>query len=296
MDGLPNFTALEPLDLVERALQDLQEELSFEEIEGAPTHTVISASGLESPSSTAAFGMYLVGALAGAVRHDAQLCADMLPSGIDGQQELTWAVTRLIGENNTFTSKPEISFRDTKRNAWIAEGVMHALLVVRARVENSLLSGPVNALAELHTIPTQQGLDAVAIYSEPSGPVVAIGESKASRLGGSAQLTEASQIFRDVDELKYGPELRSKLATLKMALPSEIAELVSNSLWLQHRCYFPMIVHELEFDLLAKRDALGRLLPSIERRRVIALRLKEFHDFFNSVADSMRSSVLKVVV
>ncbi|MGW3267430.1 hypothetical protein [Streptomyces sp. NPDC001056] len=285
-----------PLALIDQALALLAAEVDLREDPGAPTHTVIVADGLEAPGVAESLGLYLVGALAGAIQQDASLCDAMLPTGLEGQREIEQAVHRLVGTNNQFMTRSEISFRDTKRNAWIAEGVMHALLMVRARSASDMLDGPVQALADLHTIPTQQGLDALAIYSDASGPVVAIGESKASRDDGSAQLTEAATIFRDIDEMKYGPELRAKLGALRRVIHPDLADKVSNALWLEHRCYFPMVVHETYFDLKAKRVVYGRLFPSIDRRRVIGVKLHDFQKFFDDISDAMRSAVREVVI
>ncbi|MEV5188052.1 hypothetical protein [Streptomyces werraensis] len=285
-----------PLALIDKALALLAAEVDLREDPGAPTHTVIIASGLEASGVAKSLGLYLVGALAGAIQQDASLCDAMLPIGPEGQREVEQAVHRLVGMNNQFMTSSEISFRDTKRNAWIAEGVMHALLMIRARSASDMLDGPVHALADLHTIPTQQGLDALAIYTDASGPVVAIGESKASRDDGSGQLTEAATIFRDIDRMKYGPELRAKLGALRRVINPDLAEKVSNALWLEHRCYFPMVVHETHFDLKAKRVVYGRLLPSIDRRRVIGVRLQNFQKFFDDISDAMRDAVAEVVI
>jgi hypothetical protein len=154
----------------------------------------------------------------------------------------------------------------------------------------------VHALTQPHQIPTQQGLDAVAIYSDGDGPVVAIGESKASRASGSEQLTKAAGIFANVDAGEYGPHLRSALLSLRRVLPDSLAPLVSDALWREHRCYLPLILHETSFDPEAERPVLARLLPPADRRRLLALRLDDFHAFFDAVADSMRIAVAEIVI
>jgi hypothetical protein len=174
--------------------------------------------------------------------------------------------------------------------------VVHALLVVRARTETCCLEGPVRALTPPHELPTQQGFDAVAIYADGVLPVVAIGESKASRDGGRTQLGEAAKIFAQVDDGGYGPHLRSALLSLRRVLPPELKSQVSDALWREHRCYLPVILHEAPFDPVANRKALGRLVPPVERRRLLALQLKDFHGFFDAIADAMRAAVPEVVV
>lgn len=292
----PDPGAAEPLQLLEGALSDLAASISFEELSGCTSHTPILVGGLETRSSTTALGRHLVGTLAGAIDLDLRLSALLLMQGTDARAELAQAVHELIGPSNTFSSDGDIHFRDTRRNAWIAEGVVHALLVISARVDAGCVPGRVHALTKPHHIPSQQGLDAVAIYDSPTVPIVAIGESKASRNGGSAQLGEAADLFIEVDRGRYGVELRTTLASLRRALPEPLALQVSDSLWRENRCYLPAIVHETEFDPIHRRPKLAGLVPPVAQRRLLVIRLGAFHAFFDAVADAMRAAVLEVVV
>jgi hypothetical protein len=91
-------------------------------------------------------GRYLVGALAGAVDIDARLCEDLLAHGVNRRTEITSTVIGIIGETNVFSTPEAKLFRDTRRNAWIGEGVGHALLMLAARHESSLIEGRVCTL------------------------------------------------------------------------------------------------------------------------------------------------------
>jgi V8-like Glu-specific endopeptidase len=281
--------------LVDEALDEIARCVTLREIPGASTHTAIVADGLEQSNVSVALGRYLVGALAGIVGEDARLSAVMLEEGPDARAELGAAITRLIGDTNFFETDRAEHFRDTRRNAWIAEGVAHALLVVRARTGTAFLVGPVHALKAQHSIPSQQGLDMVAIYSDNSAAVVAIGESKASRNSGSDQLTEATGMFKKIDEGEYGVELRAELSSLRKVLSDDLAIQVTGALWRKSRCYLPVIVHEAPFELTGRRPTLGALEPPVERLRLLALRLADFHAFFDAVADAMRAALAEVV-
>lgn len=285
-----------PIVLIDEALDEIAQSVTLQEKPGALTHTAIVADGLERPEVTVALGRYLVGALAGIVGRDARLSEVMLEQGVDARTELGAVITRLIGDTNVFDTDESRRFRDTRRNAWIAEGVAHALLVVRARTDTALLIGPVHALKAQHSIPSQQGLDGVAIYTEDSLPVIAIGESKASRNDGSGQLTEAARMFHKIDEDKYGVELRAEVSSLRDVLSDDLAAQVYGGLWRKSRCYVPVIVHERPFEPIAMRNTLGSLEPPIERRRLIALQLTNFHAFFDSVADAMRAALPEVML
>lgn len=287
---------LTPIALVDDALELIARSVTLKVLSGASTHTAIVAEGLDQPDVAAAFGRYLVGAIAGIVGEDARLSAIMLEQGVDAQIETRDAVVRLIGEQNSFATPGEITFRDTRRNAWIAEGVAHALLVVRARVDTDFLVGPVHALKAQHDVPSQQGLDLVAVYTDNAEVVVAIGESKASRLDGGGQLTEAAGMFKKIDQGIYGVELRTVLSSLRNVLSDDLAVQVTGGIWRSRRCYLPVIVHETPFAPTAARPTFGVLEPPVERRRLLALRLVDFHAFFDLVADAMRAAVVEVVV
>jgi hypothetical protein len=284
-----------PLEVIEGALVQLEGAITLRELDGAESHTAIAAEGMDDPAVPIALGRYLVGALAGAVDLDARLSEALLARGVDAQTELAATVRALVRDTNDCRGASDELFRDTRRNAWIAEGLAHALLVVRARADTASLAGPVHALTQPHQIPTQQGLDTVAIYVDDQGPVVAIGESKASRGDGTGQVTDAARIFAAIDNGDYGPHLRAALLSLRRVLPDHLVPQVSDALWREHRCYLPIIVFGTEFDPLAERQVLARLEPPPTRRRLIALRLANFHDFFDAVADSMRAAVVEVV-
>lgn len=290
------MVAGEPLQVIDAALEVLAASVTLRQLPRVRSHTAIVAEGLEAPGVARAFGRYLVGALAGAIDIDARLSEQLLARGFDAQSEVARSVRALVGDSNRFVTPSDLRFRDTRRNAWIAEGIVHTLLVLRARADTACLVGPVHALTQPHQIPTQQGLDAVAIYVDGDGPVVAIGESKASRRDGSSQLTETAGIFAAVDVGDYGVELRAALISLRRVLPPAVAPQVKDSLWRDHRCYLPVILHETPFDPAAERQVLANLVPPAERRRLLALRLADFHTFFDAVADSMREAVGEVVV
>ncbi|MGW5724598.1 hypothetical protein [Nocardia beijingensis] len=284
------------MTLIEDSISEIARRVVVRQLRDPTSHTAIIADGLERPEVTLALGRYLVAVLAGLVDIDARLSTALLGTGVDAQQELRATMSELIGDTNTFVQESEKRFRDTRRNAWIAEAVAHALLVVRARYNSDLLAGPVHALKEQHSKPSQQGLDLVAIYSNDAEVMLAVGESKASRLDGSGQLTESASMFRKIDEGKYGTDLRAALLNLRRVLTTDLLPQVTEALWRDKLCYLPVVFHEKIFDISAERPTLRNLKPPIDRRRLVALRLNDFHAFFDSIADAMRAGISEVVV
>jgi hypothetical protein len=285
-----------PLAFLEEALDTLGDTVHLEEVAGPASHTAIVVTGLDDAAVTTAVGRYLVGVIGGAVQHDARLSAALLPAGDVGRDDVRAAVEAAVGSTNVFQSDGEIRFRDRVRNAWIGEGVAHALMVVRSRVETCCLAGQVRAISKPHDLPSMPGLDAVAVYSVNDDPFVAIGESKATKERGLDELRNAAGMFAKIDAATYGSALRSELGTLRQVLPPDLKDKVTDALWRKAACYVPVIVHGDAFDHLTDRAWLSSLSPPADRRRVLVIALPAFHTFFNAVADAMRAAVDEVVV
>src|SRR5262249_21810775 len=133
----------------------------------------------------------------------------------NSQAELGARVVRVVGSSNSFTTTADKTWRDTRRNPWIAEGIGHLLLFLAGQRNTGCLNGLVAALKSLHAIPTQQGLDLVAIYLREDLPVLATGESKATRADPGGQLTEAAGFFRDIEAHERDGELVADIAMLE---------------------------------------------------------------------------------
>jgi hypothetical protein len=285
-----------PIELLEQAVSDLDSALEFAEGMATLSHTVVVVSGFEKPDVPVALGRYLVGKLAGAVDIDARLSELLLAKGADRAAELNRTVIDIIGPSNEFLTDEDKNFRDSRRNAWIGEGIGHAMLAVTARRKTSCVDGTVFTLSVVHPTPTRQGLDAVCTYARDGALAVGIGEIKTTHSDGSSQLGAAAGLFAHVDAGVYGPDLRNELAAFRRALPADLARQVSDALWSTNGCYMPMIVHEEVFNHSSHRPTLARLNPPVERRRVIVVRFGAFYQFFDSVADAMRAAVREIVV
>lgn len=284
-----------PLTTVEEAIAVLCARIHLAEVAGPSSHTSVVATGLDDPEVASALGRYLLGVVAGAIELDASLSALLLPVGPDGAAELAAQVQRVVGSDNTFVSDQGMSFRDRVRNAWISEGLGHALLIVRNRQETACLNGPVAALSSPHAEPSQSGLDAVAVYTVGGEPFVAIEETKSTRERAVDELRNAAGLFAEVDKTRYGPHLRTHLVALRNALPAPLGERVTGALLRDASCYLPVIVHETAFEHLEDRAWLASLKPPPERRRLLVMRIDDFHGFFDRVADTMRAEVHTVV-
>jgi hypothetical protein len=152
------------------------------------------------------------------------------------------------------------------------------------------LTGVVAALKSLHAIPTQQGLDLVAIYVRDELPSLAIGESKATERDPGGQLTEAAGFFRDIEAHERDGELVADIAMLEPLLSATMRDQIGESFWLQRRTYLPVIVYGVDFDAGNERPLLSGLAVDRADKRVVTFQIPAFHSFFDDVADYMRAA------
>jgi hypothetical protein len=288
-----------PKELLDEALEQLAAALTFQEDTSPASHTLILISGLEAPECPTALARYAVGVLAGWVQHDATIAERFVLQGVDGREELRRLVARIAdpGERGGDQLK---RWRETWRDPWIAEVLVHALLVITRTHATRIVTGPVHAILAPHPVPKRHGLDALAIYAEPAAagpvPVMAVGETKASEEDGTGQLTIACDSFDDVEKGLSGPDLRDALKVLAPVLPVELAAGMPEELWKEHRCYLAAIVHEVAFDGTNTRPRLDQLTPVVARKRLASIRTATFQGFFEQVAAAMPAAIDEVVV
>ncbi len=285
-----------PKQVLDQALGELAERLDFHEDTTLSSHTLVVASGLDEPAIPKALARYAVGVLAGWVQHDATIAARFAVQGAEHRDEIERLVARIIEPPADSTDAELEQWRQTWRDPWIAEVLIHALLVITRTHPTAIVTGSVHAVMAPHPIPKRQGLDGLAIYEEQTTAVVAIGETKASEANGSAQLTIACNSFDNVEAGLAGPDLRDALKLLAPVIPTHLAATIPEELWRDHRCYLPAIVHETEFDGTQHRPRLHQLTPALERKRLLLLCTAAFRHFFDEVAASMPAAIEEIVV
>lgn len=284
-----------PKEILDDALDQLGASLSFESNDGASSHTLVVATGLDDPSVPEALARYAVGALAGWVQYDATIAARFAVQGIENRDEIRKLVAVIVEPPGDATADGLETWRQTWRDPWIAEVLIHALLILTRSHTTQIVSGSVVAAMPPHPVPKRQGLDALAIYDENAVAVMVIGETKASENNGSAQLTIACDSFDKVDQGLAGPDLRDALKALAPYIPVQLAAEMSEELWRDQRCYVPAVVYETAFDGTANRPRLNQLTPTQARKRLLVLRTTAFRKFFDDVATAMPIAVEEVI-
>ncbi|MGN6276093.1 MAG: hypothetical protein ACTHNP_09225 [Solirubrobacterales bacterium] len=281
---------MDHLEVIEDALDVLAEHLVLNEESGPTTHTAITAARFEHPEVPPALGRYFVGVLGGAVNQRAELSREILNIDPDFSSEVRGHIDTHIGVSNDFPDQPAREFRDHTRNPYIVEVLAHALLVLRKRGDTACLVGPTAALKPPHPDPRRQGIDLLGIYDDSGIAIAAVGEAKASKNNGTAQLSRAAAFFADLDAGKRGVEMRTELGSLKDVLPEPLRAGFVPMMWRRRCCYLPVVVHSGSLPVLVDRKSLGDLSPDQEHIRVIGLDLDDFYGFFDQVADGIRAA------
>lgn len=284
-----------PREIIEDALEELDEHLHLREVPGPTTHVAVRAKDLENPAVPIALGRYFVGLVAGIVDEDASLTEELLATEPDSVAEVRSQIEKMVGPNNSFRDKAGRHFRDRVRNPYIAEITAHALVLLRKRGDTACLLGSPAALKNPHADPRRQGLDLIGIFDDGGLPAAAIGETKASRKYADRRLKEAAGFFSDIDAGKRGVELRSELGALKHVLDASLRSRLADGFWRNNCCYLPVIVFSTSVDETIDNSDLGNLKPDQPSIRLIALKLRSFHTFFNQVADQIRIAVDEVL-
>ena len=283
--------AKSPKELIEEALEAIQTCVECKEQPSPDSHTVVEISGLDEPSLPRSLARYAVGFLAGWVELDATIEARLAMQGVEKRPELLRLVEKIVAPPTGVTDEQLEIWRQTSRNAWLAEVFTHALFVVHRSLTTDFLAGAVLALHRPHPQPKRQGLDTIAIYDEEEVAVMTISETKATADNPSGELTNACDMFDSVEIGGHGPDIRNAIDILGRIFPEDMQSQVVEALWRENRCYLPAVFHQAEFDASASRKRLAKLPPVAARKRVVLCRLDDFEEFFEQVATAMPRAV-----
>jgi hypothetical protein len=280
------------LRTVAEALAVLRNAIDLEQHDPCPgSHTVVRAAGIERLDVAVALGTYLVGVVAGAVSVDLTLSDRYLGEDLDELDQLRREVERAVGSSNDVTT----TFKENRRNPWIAECLGHLLLMVAGDEPGLCVPGRVWAATVPHDKVSQQGLDFVAVWEDEELPALCVGECKASESNGGAHLNASIRLFREIDDRARDQQIRVVVInSLEQQMPPEIRDAVPGMFWRDRRLYLPVISYSSasSFNPVTNRPTtFGALLVAVDRRRCVAIPLGDYCTFFDTVADAMRFSI-----
>ena len=252
------------------------------------THNVAIVSGLEDASIRDALATYLLNCAVQSVRVNLAILNDLLGDSEDAATALAGELTRLLGNNNDLTD----DFRQDQRDPWMAEALAHLLLKIAGNLPPLPPPGSLHALTPVHDDVKEHGLDLVGIYTNSaSGNLgLAVSETKASANNPTAHVASAADLFTSVMTGRRDPHIRSKIQSLRHALPSQTQTLITPSFWKNECCFSAYVAmsDSCDFDANAARPTYLQIQP---RATIVIVPLSNYQAFFDSIADRMRSLI-----
>lgn len=272
---------------VNKCLECLCEKL---EVTSTPTnsHRLLTVTGLDrSPGCLRELAVYCVGQIAKAVQVNLKIRADLLGDDDEACVQLTRDVSSVIGENNDALTA--IQKRD-ERDPWLFEALSHLFVNLSTRKKAFLPVGSLIGLTMTHGHVKEPGLDLVAIYVDTTVGL-SIGESKAWEDDPSGGLREAAEKFLEVDSGTYDPDLRAIVGQMRSAMPDEFQGQITGAFWREERAYLPFIGYSSTHNprWTSERKAFKSLGVPSTHRILVPLPIDGFRDFFDDLADAMRT-------
>jgi hypothetical protein len=271
---------------VELAMVDLNRLLSVDVTEYSH-HTVLLFGGIDTRQPVVAgLAVYLVGAIAGCIRHDMALRSSLFDEETLAR-DLHLDVVAVVGADS------EISVREKtyERNPWIWEGISHLLLHLSVKNSDNHPPAPLIAKNSIHLNVKDHGLDIIALYGSNRYGIT-VGECKAYLERPADAIADAATMLEGVDKEYRDAEIRSMMSQFSLSSEEE-AKLVG-AFWHDERAYFPMVCCDQAASVDWDRDriALTRLSPPPNRKFLVPAAIDSAGSFFDSVSDSMRRYAL----
>ncbi|MCH4826762.1 hypothetical protein [Planococcus halocryophilus] len=273
--------------LIESEMKNFALKLNVSIIKAATHHAIIIDGIVNEPAIIRSIAVYMVALITNSVEANLEVRADIIEYTTVGLEEIKESVIDTIGENNNLDQ----DFIEDERNPWLAEALIHLLLVISSDVKDIHPIGEIKAVGLVHDDPKDKGLDLSALYySKALG--LTIGECKAYKLYPNKAISNAMKFFDGVEtNKKTGKRIRTQVQILRNFLPPDISKLATNGFWKNEKCYLTTPVYDKSKSVNWSRKrnkTLGSLKVPIENRLVIPLEIENFDEFFNSLADEMR--------
>lgn len=290
MDDLSLFTGKLEAD-TEQSLLSLDELVQVTAVT-IGTHKLLTIVGFDrSPDCLLCLAVYCVAQIANAVQVNLQIRADLL--GIDDQdscEQLLQDVYSVIGKSNEAKTPKQKKWKEDERDPWLFEALSHLCVHLSIRNPDLLPVGTLVALVPMHGKVKKQGLDLVSVYVSPQIGL-GIGECKARENNPWVGLQAAADKFQNVDMGNYDPELRTVVGLIRFAVPAEQRNQMTRAFWKEERAYLPIIGYNANHNpqWSSEQDALKELGVPPTHRLLIPLPLQDFRDFFDDLADAMRT-------
>ena len=275
---------------MELAITRLTDSMCYRILEADTHRTIIVTCWNDNDLNRRAVAHYLVGLRACAIDAALNIRAELEDTPRD-RSEIVQSVIHLVGESN---DKLTADQKQDERNPWIAEGIWHLCMAIAKRRPDIHPVGNIIALNPIHVASKDHGLDIAAIYQEEEAIFgLSLIESKAYKKDPNGAIGDIVTFFEGVDEGNHATRIRQAVQVMRASLPANTQGALSKSFWKRRRSYLPNPHYEesCEIDWTRSRPSFGKLEPDRANILVMPHMICGFDDFFDNIADEMRSFV-----
>ncbi|MFC3771120.1 hypothetical protein [Paenibacillus sp. GCM10012303] len=254
------------------------------------THDALVVSGWNNDNDTRrAVAVYLVGLCESAIDSGLNIRAALTDDGAEGAFDIYAGVCGIVKESNSELTNDQ---KEDERNPWIAEGLWHLCMLAASRKQDIHPLGNIISVGPAHVRAKDHGLDGLAIYKASEDTLgLTIIESKAYKLDPNRAINKAVKFFREIDEHKHSARIKHSVSMMRIALSSDLQELVSGSFWKSVRTYVPNPHYDISenIDWTNKRPSFENL-KTLSKKNILVMPhiIDNFDNFFDEISDNMR--------
>ena len=275
---------------MELAITRLTDSMCYRILEADTHRTIIVTCWNDNDLNRKAVAHYLVGLRACAIDAALNIRAELEDTPRD-RSEIVESVIHLVGGSN---DKLTADQKQDERNPWIAEGIWHLCMAIAKRRPGIHPVGNIIALNPIHVASKDHGLDVAAIYQEEEAIFgLSLIESKAYKKDPNGAIGKIVTFFEGVDKGNHATRIRQAVQVMRASLPANTQGAISKSFWKRRRSYLPNPHYEesCEIDWTRSRPSFRKLEPDSANILVMPHMICGFDDFFDNIADEMRSFV-----
>ncbi|MDI4648779.1 hypothetical protein [Cohnella hashimotonis] len=255
------------------------------------SHFTVVINGLDrSPEIIRHLAVYTVAVVSHAIEANLRISADLMEDNRESILEIQGCFARYIQHNNNYSTATEKRFIDRARNPWLAEVIVHMLLNISTTVRNLHPPGEILTTSFVHDLPTDNGLDAAALFISQSLGVVVV-ECKAYKNRPAAAFRDATNYYTNFNNNHIlGKRIRTHVQVMRGYLTEEYRNQATNSFWKQEKSFVPTIFYDSSKneDWSIGRDQMRNMVVNKDKRILVPIVIDNFHLFFNELSDAIR--------
>ncbi len=284
-------------DDIAQSLSYLSETITATVVDSG-SHFTVMINGLDrSPITIRHIAIYTVATVSHAIEANLKISADLMEDSRESVLDIGECFKRYIRDNNNYSSATDKMFVDRSRNPWLAEVIVHLLLNISTTVRDLHPPGQILTTSFVHDLPTDNGLDAAALYFSNTLGVVIV-ECKAYKSRPVKAFKDATNYFTNFDDNHIlGKRIRTHVQLMRGYLSDDHRKYAANSFWKQEKSFVPTIFYDsaLQQDWSTSRSQMSSMSVTKEKRILVPINIDDYHIFFNELSDSIRGYIKELL-